>query len=70
MEQTIAYNNTGTTKTSTNVLDLQVKMAEHILAQYDFNSRNDIRDILNETKSGAWKKSTVQKTLTMVFTKV
>ena len=68
-EHTRASIDIGTTKSSTQIPDLNLKLrvAEHICAQYDYHETTNIRDILNETKPGAWKKPTLLKMLKMVF---
>ena len=68
-EQNKAFFNGDTTKESTAIPDLTLKLrvAEHILAQYDCYGTTDVRDILNETKPGAWKRPTLLKMLKMVF---
>ena len=68
MEQSIRISNdVDTTKTCTTVADLKLRVAEHILAQYDCYSATDVRSILNETKVGAWGRPTLQNMLKMVF---
>ncbi len=68
-KQTRALIYVGTTKVSTKItdLDLKIRVAEHIRAQYDCYGTTDVRDILNETKPGAWKRPTLLKMLKMVF---
>ncbi len=66
-EKTIASIDVGTTKVCTTIADLKLRVAEHILAQYDGYGTNDVRNILNETKVGAWRRPTLLKMLKMVF---
>jgi len=47
--------------------DCRMRMAEHIIAQYGPNNSTDIRDILNETKIGAWRRPTLYRMLNTVF---
>jgi len=53
-----------------NLADLKVKMAEHIIAQYNCNGKNDVRDILTETKVGAWTRPALLKIIKTVFSTV
>ena len=48
-------------------VDPKSRMAEYIATQYGYNSGNDIRSILNETKIGAQRKQTLEKMLNTVF---
>lgn len=66
-EQSRAYINGNTTKACTTIADLRMRVAEHILAQYDSDGTTDVRNILNETKVGAWQRTTLAKVLKMVF---
>lgn len=66
-ERAKASINAGTNKVCTTVADVKLRVAEHILAQYDCYDATDIRHILNETKAGAWRRSTLHKMLKMVF---
>jgi len=67
-EQTIASTGgVGTTKICTDIVSLKLRMAEHILAQYDYAGTTDVRDILNETKTGAWRRPALEKIIKMVF---
>jgi len=66
-KQTIASIDVGATKACTNIADLKLRVAEHILAQYDCYGTTDIRNILDETKVGAWRRPTLLKILKMVF---
>ena len=66
-KQTTGFVDAGTTRECTTVADLQLRVAEHILAQYDGCGATDVRDILNETKVGAWRKPALLKILKMVF---
>lgn len=66
-EQSRASINGNTTKACTTVADLRMRIAEHILAQYDSHGNTDVRNILNETKVGAGQSTTVSKFLKMVF---
>ena len=65
-EKTTASIDVGTTKVCTTT-DLKLRVVEHILAQYDGYGTNDVRNILNETKVGAWRRPTLLKMLKMVF---
>ena len=47
--------------------DLKLKVAKHIVAQSDCYRTIDVWDILAETKIGAWRRQTLQQTLTKVF---
>jgi len=66
-KQTITSTDNGTTKVCKTIADLQLRVAEHILAQYDCYDATDVRNILNETKAGAWRRPTLLKMLKMVF---
>jgi hypothetical protein len=66
-EQSRTSINGNATKARTTTVDPRVRVAEHILAQYGSSGTNDIRSILNETKVGASRRTTVRKFLTMVF---
>ena len=66
-KQSIGFIDAGTTRECTTVADLKLRVAEHILAQYDCYGNTDVRDILNETKPGAWRRPTLLKMLKMVF---
>jgi len=66
-EQTIASIDVGTTKVCPTIADLKLRVAEHIVAQYDGYATIDVRDILAETKVGAWRRPTLLKILKMVF---
>ncbi len=66
--QTIASINGGTTKVCTTIADLKLIVAEHIVAQYDCNGTADVvRNILAETKVGAWRRPVLLKIIKMVF---
>ena len=66
-EQSRASINGNATKACTTIADLRVRIAEHILAQYDSHGTTDVRNILNETKVGAGQRTTVAEFLKMVF---
>jgi len=66
-KQSKASNNGNATKERATTVDPRVRVAEHILAQYGSSGNTDIRNILNETKVGASRRTTVRKFLTMVF---
>ena len=66
-KQTIDFINAGTTNVSTSIADLKLRVAEHILAQYDCCETTDVRNILDETKVGAWRRPTLVKKLKMIF---
>lgn len=66
-EQSRASINGNDTKACTTIADLRMRVAEHILAQYDSHGTTDVRNILNETKVGAWQRTTLPKVLKMVF---
>jgi len=66
-EQSRASSNGNDTKERATKADPRVRIAEHILAQYGSSGNTDIRSILNETKVGASRRTTVRKFLTMVF---
>ena len=42
-------------------------MAQHIVAQYDYHGINEARDIMTETKVGAWRKPALLKILKEIF---
>ncbi|MFC2069959.1 hypothetical protein ACFLTB_02140 [Chloroflexota bacterium] len=48
-------------------VDPKSRMAEYIATKYGYNSNNDVRSILNETKIGAQRRQTLQKMLNTVF---
>jgi hypothetical protein len=66
-EQSRASINGNATKGRATIADLKVRIAEHILAQYGSYGTTDVRNILNETKVGASRRTTLRKFLTMVF---
>ncbi len=66
-KQTIDFINAGTTNAPISIADLKLRVAEHILAQYDCCETSDVQNILDETKVGAWRRPTLQKMLKMVF---
>lgn len=66
-KQTIDFMGAGTTNASISIADLKLRVAEHILAQYDCCGTTDVRNILDETKVGAWRRPALQKMLKMVF---
>ena len=49
------------------IADLKLRVAEHIVAQYDYQGFDDVRDILAETKVGARRKPILLKILKKVF---
>ena len=49
-----------------NLAELQVKMAEHIIAQYS-DEKDDVRAILTETKVGAETRPALPKIIKKVF---
>ena len=49
------------------IADLKLRVAEHIIAQYECQESNDVRNIRAETKVGGGTKPTLQKILKMVF---
>ena len=65
--QTRASIDIGTKKACTTIADLKLRVAEHILAQYDCYEATDVRNILNETKAGAWRRPTLLNMIKMVF---
>jgi hypothetical protein len=66
-EQTIASIDASTNEVCPTVADLKLRVAEHILAQYDYCGVTDVRNILDETKVGAWRRPTLLKIIKMVF---
>ncbi len=59
--------NADTAKVCATVADLRVRVAEHILAQYGYSGTTEVRNILAETKVGAWRKSTLLEFLKTIF---
>lgn len=55
-EQRIASINTGGANKGDSKDELRLRMAEHITAQLDYDKSNYVRNILNETKPGVWKR--------------
>ena len=49
------------------IANLKLKVAEHIIAQYECQENNDVQSIRTETKVGGGAKPTLQKILKMVF---
>lgn len=49
------------------IADLKLRVAEHVVAQYDYRGVNDVWDIIAETKVGARRKPTLLKILKKVF---
>jgi hypothetical protein len=52
--------------TSTTIIDLKLKVAEHILAQAD-NRKTSVQDILAENKVGIQQKSDLVRMLKGIF---
>ena len=66
-KQTINLFDTGAKEISSNIADLKVSMADHLLSQYDGFGVTDIRSIVNETKVGAWRRSNLRDIVRIVF---
>ena len=66
--QTGMQNSYNTPKAGSSAIELKLRVAEYIAAQYDYDSSTDVRSILNETKIGARTRSNLQKMLNSVFT--
>ncbi|MFQ6121739.1 MAG: hypothetical protein ACE5LA_01595 [Dehalococcoidales bacterium] len=66
-QQVIAGIDTGVTSGCTTMADLKLRVAEHIIAQYGFYGTDEVRNILTETKVGAWRRPALLKRLKMVF---
>jgi hypothetical protein len=66
-EGTIDRIDVNGTEGCTTIADLKLRMAEHIVAQYDNHGVNEAWDIIAETKAGAWRRPTLQKLLKKVF---
>ena len=49
------------------IADLKLRVAEHIVAQYDYQGLDKVRDILAETKVGARRETSLLKILKKVF---
>ena len=49
------------------VADLKLRVAQHIVAQYDYHGVNEAWDIIAETKVGAWRRPTLLKILKKIF---
>ncbi len=49
------------------IANVRLRVAEHIIAQYNCPTNNDVQNILTETKVGAWKRPTLLKIIKMVF---
>jgi len=50
--------------------ELKLRVAEHIIAQYDCSEGDQVRSILAETKVGVQRRSTLFKQLKTIFTTV
>jgi len=57
----------GDTRVCATIADLRVRVAEHILAQYDYYGTTEVRNILDETKAGAWRRPTLLKVVKTLF---
>jgi len=66
-KQTTATFDADTTKAGITIADLRLRMAEHIIAQDGCYGSADVRDILTETKVGAWRSADLLKKLKVVF---
>ena len=66
-KQTTASGDAGTTKICATIFDLQLRVAEHIIAQDDCYRADDVQSILAETKVGAWRRADLLKKLKMIF---
>jgi len=67
-EQAIVSIDVDTTKVCIDIADLKLRVAEHIIAQDDcYGTADVVRNILAETKVGAWRKPALVKKLKMVF---
>jgi hypothetical protein len=65
-ERTRVAVDAGITKAGTTAADLKLRMAEHIITQYNYGA-TEVRDILAETKVGGRRKSALLKKLSGVF---
>ena len=52
---------------ASDVANLKLRVAEHIVAQEDWCRRADVQTILAETKVGAWRRADLLKKLKMIF---
>jgi len=59
--------NMNTTKAHTTAADLKLRLAEHIINQYNYSGTNEVQSILAETKVGSWKRSILWEKLRTVF---
>ena len=66
-EQTKASTDIGAIEIRTTVTDLKLRMAEHIITQYDCHETTDVWNILAETKVGACRRPTALEIVKMVF---
>ena len=67
-QQTTASTDGNTTEVCTTVADLKWKVAEYIVAQNDcYGTADVVRNILTETKVGAWRRPALLKMLKMIF---
>ena len=65
-----AYVSAGTDNGSTSASreELKLRMVEHITAQYNNGHSNYVRDVINETKPRAARRSTFMKMVKAVLT--
>jgi hypothetical protein len=63
----ITTDDANASKIRVTVAELKLKMAEHIITLDSCRESTDVRDILSETKVGAWRRPALLKKLKMVF---
>ena len=57
----------NTNKVDTTLGGLKLRVAEHIITQYDCSESDDVRNILAETKVGVWREPSLEKKLRIIF---
>ncbi len=60
--------NGNTSKAGTTLEDLRLRVAEHVIVQYGYPEREEVRNILSETKVGARRRPSLEKKLRIIFT--
>lgn len=59
--------NGDTSKAGTTLEDLKMRVAERVIGQYGYPECEEVRNILNETKVGAWRRPSLEKELRIIF---
>ncbi len=55
------------TESGTSLAELQLKLAEYIVAREGYHRNSDVHGILAETKVGAWRRQALVNKLRIIF---